>query len=172
MSGAPNTGARVGYVLTHYPKLAQTFIANEIEAVERAGTPVRVFAMNAPDAGETARPGADTKAARTTYLKPTMARAVGELLSATLRHPLAMAGVAYAIGYFFAKCNGLKNFDARAICMETGIQNAGLGLVIILNFFPESGGMLLLVAWWSVWNLISAMTLAGWWRWSGAMAQK
>lgn len=85
--------AKVGYVLTHYPKLAQTFIANEIEAVERAGLPVLVFAMNAPEPAELARDGAAEKAARTTYLKPELARAIGALLAATLRHPLAMARV-------------------------------------------------------------------------------
>jgi glycosyltransferase involved in cell wall biosynthesis len=83
----------VGYVLTHYPKLAQTFIAGEIDAVERAGVPVRVFAMNAPEASELARDGAQAMAAGTTYLKPAMARAVGALLAVSLRHPIAMAGV-------------------------------------------------------------------------------
>lgn len=83
----------VGYVLTHYPKLAQTFIAGEIAAVERAGVPVRVFAMNPPEAGELARAGAAEQAARTLYLKPAILRGVGALLAATLRHPLRMAGV-------------------------------------------------------------------------------
>lgn len=83
----------VGYVLTHFPKLAQTFIAGEIEAVERAGVPVRVFAMNAPEAHELARPGAEAKAARTTYLKPAMGQALVALMAASLRHPIAMAGV-------------------------------------------------------------------------------
>lgn len=87
------SGAKVGYVLTHYPKLAQTFIAGEIDAVERAGVPVRVFAMNAPEASDLARESAEAKAARTTYLKPAMAEAMAALLGVTLRHPLAMAGV-------------------------------------------------------------------------------
>lgn len=85
--------APVGYVMTHYPKLAQTFIANEIEAVERAGVPIRCFAMNPPDAIEKSRPGADGKIARTIYLKPKLARGFLALLRQSLRHPLAMAGV-------------------------------------------------------------------------------
>lgn len=84
---------KVGYVLTHYPKLAQTFIANEIEAVERTGVAVRVFAMNAPEGGELTRPGAEAKAARTTYIKPEMLEAVSALMAVTVRHPLAMARV-------------------------------------------------------------------------------
>ena len=87
------SGSAVGYVLTHYPKLAQTFIANEIDAVERAGVAVRVFAMNAPETHELVCPGAEAKAARTTYLKPAIVQALGALLATTLRHPLAMAGV-------------------------------------------------------------------------------
>lgn len=83
----------VGYVLTHYPKLAQTFIAGEIAAVERAGQPVRVFAMNAPEPSELQRDGAAQKAARTRYLKPAMLAAVRALLAATLRHPVAMVAV-------------------------------------------------------------------------------
>ena len=91
-SGKPKR-APVGYVLTHYPKLAQTFIAGEIAAVERAGLPVRVFAMNAPEPGELARAGAADLAKRTTYLKPQMVRAVTVLVAVTLQHPIAMAGV-------------------------------------------------------------------------------
>jgi hypothetical protein len=74
--GEASPPARVGYVLTHYPKLAQTFISGEIDAVERAGTAVQVFAMNAPERNELARPGAEAKAARTVYLKPAMAQAL------------------------------------------------------------------------------------------------
>ena len=49
---------RVGYVMTHYPKLAQTFIAGEIDAVERAGLNVDCFAMNLPKTHERGVPGA------------------------------------------------------------------------------------------------------------------
>jgi colanic acid/amylovoran biosynthesis glycosyltransferase len=91
--GEASPPARVGYVLTHYPKLAQTFISGEIDAVERAGTAVQVFAMNAPERNELARPGAEAKAARTVYLKPAMAQALAALSAVSLRHPLAMARV-------------------------------------------------------------------------------
>lgn len=90
---APAEVARVGYVMTHYPKLAQTFIANEIDAVEREGLAVTCFAMNAPDAVERAAPGAEAKIARTTYLKAAPLGAVATLLRQSLRHPLAMVRV-------------------------------------------------------------------------------
>src|SRR5690606_4396659 len=79
----------VAYVMTHYPKLAQTFIANEIDALEQAGVQVACFAMNAPDAIERSRAGANERVARTTYLKAAPLRAVSSLLRQTLRHPLA-----------------------------------------------------------------------------------
>ena len=45
--------------------------------------------------------------------------------------------VAHLIGYFFAKANNLPEADCRALSIETGIQNAGLGLVIIFSFFKK-----------------------------------
>jgi len=90
---AASPDPRVAYVMTHYPKLAQTFISNEIDALEQAGVQVACFAMNPPDAIERSREGADERIARTTYLKSMPLRAVLSLLRKTLRHPLAMAKV-------------------------------------------------------------------------------
>lgn len=81
----------VGYVMTHYPRNAQTFIAGEIDGVERAGVAVACFAMNRPDAGELAVPGARERAARTTYLKDSWGGALGDALTLGARHPFAMA---------------------------------------------------------------------------------
>lgn len=72
---------------------------------------------------------------------------------------LALSG-----GYWFAKLNGLTRPDVRAISIETGIQNSGLGLILIFNFFDGLGGMAMVAAWWGVWHLISAFSLANWWR--------
>ena len=96
MTGCPNAAEeirKVAYVLTHYPRLAQTFIDAEIEAVERAGQPVRVFAMNSPDAGERIREGAGERIARTTYLKPAIFAGLAALALFTVRHPVRMARV-------------------------------------------------------------------------------
>lgn len=83
----------VGYVMTHYPRNAQTFIAGEIDGVARAGVAVTPFAMNRPDAAELARPGAAERQARTTYLKDAPLGAVGDALALALRHPLGMARI-------------------------------------------------------------------------------
>jgi len=76
---------------------------------------------------------------------------------------LAHNAVALSTGYLFARANRLPIADARAISIETGIQNSGLGLILIFNFFNGMGGMALIAAWWGIWHLISAFTLATYW---------
>ncbi len=71
---------------------------------------------------------------------------------------------ALTVGYQWARFLGLPIPDARAISIETGIQNSGLGLVIIFSFFEGLGGMALIAAWWGIWHLISAFILARFWR--------
>lgn len=74
-------------------------------------------------------------------------------------------GLALFIGYFWSKnIIHLPAKDAQAISIETGIQNSGLALILIFNFFEGKGGMALIAAWWSVWHLISASVLAYIWR--------
>jgi len=72
--------------------------------------------------------------------------------------------LALSAGYFFARINRRTIRDSRAISMETGVQNAGLGLILILNFFGEYGGMMLVAAFWGVWNLVSALALGLFWN--------
>ncbi|MBV6654084.1 MAG: bile acid:sodium symporter family protein [Mameliella sp.] len=72
--------------------------------------------------------------------------------------------VALISGYQWALRNGLPQADARAISIETGIQNSGLALILIFNFFDGLGGMALVAAFWGVWHLISAFSLAMWWQ--------
>ncbi len=72
-------------------------------------------------------------------------------------------GLALATGYYFSKLNKLPENDARAISIETGIQNSGLGLILTLNFFSDLGGMAIIVAWWGVWHLITGFALAMFW---------
>lgn len=57
--------------------------------------------------------------------------------------------------YYFSAA--LKNDEAvnRTVAIETGIQNSGLGLVLIFTFFDGNGSMALVAAWWGVWHLIS-----------------
>ncbi len=72
-------------------------------------------------------------------------------------------GVALALGYTLANIMGLEDRDRRAITIEVGIQNSGLGLVLIFNFFAGLGGMAVIAAWWGVWHLVAGLTLGAYW---------
>ena len=72
--------------------------------------------------------------------------------------------LALGAAYYFARWMGRPKIDARAISIETGIQNSGLALILVFNFFNGNGGMALIAAWWSIWHLISSFTLAMYWR--------
>ena len=56
----------------------------------------------------------------------------------------------------------LGNTEAvnRSVAIETGIQNAGLGLILIFTFFDGNGPMALVAAWWGIWHLISGFAFA------------
>ncbi|WP_456271130.1 bile acid:sodium symporter family protein [Bacillus sp. AK031] len=71
--------------------------------------------------------------------------------------------IAILSGYFSARLFRLPEGDRRAIAIEVGIQNSGLGLVLIFNFFNGLGGMAIVAAWWGVWHLISGLSMAAFW---------
>lgn len=71
--------------------------------------------------------------------------------------------LAYILGYYTAKSFKLNYQDAKTISIETGIQNSGLGLLLIFGFFNGMGGMALFAAFWGVWDLVSGMALAWYW---------
>ncbi len=70
---------------------------------------------------------------------------------------------AIATGFSFAKVLGLTQKDSRTVAIETGIQNSGLGLLLIFAFFDGLGGMALLAAFWGIWHLVSGLLLAAFW---------
>ena len=70
---------------------------------------------------------------------------------------------AFILGFYTAKSFGLKQQDCKTISMETGIQNGGLGLLLIFGFFDGLGGMALLAAFWGIWDVFSGMALATFW---------
>jgi BASS family bile acid:Na+ symporter len=72
--------------------------------------------------------------------------------------------VALLAGYLTAKVGKLPGAAIKTITIETGIQNSGLGLVLIFTYFSGLGGMAILAAWWGIWHLISGMTLAMVWK--------
>ncbi|MDN3448496.1 bile acid:sodium symporter family protein [Psychrobacter sp. APC 3281] len=71
--------------------------------------------------------------------------------------------LALSLGYGMGLMLKLPVADRRAVTLEVGIQNSGLGLVILFTFFPEAGGMMLITAFWGVWHLVSGLTLSQVW---------
>jgi len=69
--------------------------------------------------------------------------------------------LALNIGYWSGKLARLDERDCRAVCIEVGIQNSALGLVLVFSFFNGLGGMAIVVAWWGVWHIIAGLTTAG-----------
>ena len=81
-------------------------------------------------------------------------------------------GVALSTGYFGGRLAKLPISDIKSLTVETGIQNSGLGLVLLFNpaiFPPEAwhghyGGMLFITAWWGVWHIVSGLCVAYYFR--------
>jgi BASS family bile acid:Na+ symporter len=71
--------------------------------------------------------------------------------------------LAYLLGYQTATLFKLNYADKKTLAIETGIQNAGLGLLLIFGFFEGLGGMMLLAAFWGVWDIFSGLVLAFIW---------
>ena len=71
--------------------------------------------------------------------------------------------MALGIGLFVARMARLNEADTRAVTIEVGIHNSGLGLAILFTFFPAAGSMMLITAFWGVWHLVSGLALSGWW---------
>lgn len=76
-----------------------------------------------------------------------------------LHNALALGG-----GYALVSLARLSPYDRRAITIETGIQNSGLGLVLIFGFFGGLGGMAVVAAFWGIWHAISGIALATLWN--------
>jgi len=68
--------------------------------------------------------------------------------------------IALFTGYGTAKLFKLAPRDARAVCIEVGIQNSALGLVLVFSFFSGLGGMAIIVSWWGTWHIIAGLTTA------------
>jgi BASS family bile acid:Na+ symporter len=68
--------------------------------------------------------------------------------------------LALATGFGVASLAGLSAYDRRAVTIETGIQNSGLGLVLIFGFFDGLGGMAVVAAFWGIWHIISGILFA------------
>jgi len=73
---------------------------------------------------------------------------------------IAHNALALGLGYFGAVAARQPDAVRRALTFEVGIQNSGLGLVILLAHFEGLGGAAVVTAGWGVWHLISGGALA------------
>jgi BASS family bile acid:Na+ symporter len=67
---------------------------------------------------------------------------------------------AFLTGFSIASIFRLPLADTKTITVETGIQNSGLGLVLIFNYFNGNPDMALIAAWWGVWHIVSGFGLS------------
>lgn len=75
-------------------------------------------------------------------------------------HNVVALSTGYILGGFFK----LPELDRRTLAFESGVHNTALGLLLIFQFFNGLGGMALIAAWWGIWDLVTGIGLAGWWR--------
>ncbi|MCC7245721.1 MAG: bile acid:sodium symporter family protein [Saprospiraceae bacterium] len=72
--------------------------------------------------------------------------------------------VALSSGYLLGGLFRLPEQDRRTLAFEAGVHNTALGLILIFQFFNGLGGMALIAAWWGIWDLVTGIGLASWWR--------
>ena len=73
--------------------------------------------------------------------------------------------MALMIGHGIGTAFQVPEADRRTLTIETGIQNSGLGLVLLLGTplfanFPPHGGLLVITAWWGIWHIVSGLSTA------------
>lgn len=86
----------------------------------------------------------------------------------TYIHHVLLLGISHNIlaillGFLLAKAFKLSFANQKTLAIETGIQNSGLGLLLIFSFFNGLGGMAILAAFWGIWHIISGLLLATYW---------
>jgi BASS family bile acid:Na+ symporter len=71
--------------------------------------------------------------------------------------------LAILLGLLVAKAFKVSFRDQKTLAIEIGIQNSGLGLLLIFTFFNGLGGMAIMAAFWGIWHIISGLLLAFYW---------
>lgn len=87
-------------------------------------------------------------------------RVIGLIFGLVLLHNLLAMGSGYSLSKIF----NLNLQDTKTLTIETGIQNSGLALVLIFNYFDGLGGMSIIAGWWGIWHIVSGLTIASIWK--------
>ena len=71
---------------------------------------------------------------------------------------------AFGLGSVAGRALGVDVAHRRALTFEVGIQNSGLGLLILLSQFEGLGGAAAITGMWSLWHLVAGIALVGLFR--------
>jgi bile acid:Na+ symporter, BASS family len=69
-------------------------------------------------------------------------------------------GGALILSYYFSGMLNNGEGVNRTVAIETAIQNSGLALILIFNYFDGNTAMAVVAAWWGVWHLISGFAFS------------
>lgn len=92
------------------------------------------------------------------------ARTAGEYIALIGPAVVLQNLLSLGVGWLVAAASRLSVRGRRAMTLEMGVRNTALGLVLALSFFPEAGGVAVTIALWGLWDLITGLGLASWWR--------
>ncbi|MBL4672327.1 MAG: hypothetical protein JKX81_08690, partial [Arenicella sp.] len=67
--------------------------------------------------------------------------------------------LAFLAGNMLARLGGVSIADRRSLTYEVGIQNAGLGIVILLTQMEGLGGATVVAGLWGAWHIIAGLIL-------------
>lgn len=71
-----------------------------------------------------------------------------------------------ACALLFYKACKVNQANQRTLTIEVAIQNAPLGVVLLLTFMPTLGGAVVTVMFWGAWQILATLLLAVAWRYS------
>lgn len=71
---------------------------------------------------------------------------------------------AFSLGYLSAVVTGADAPSSRALTFEVGIQNSGLGIVILLTQLGGLGGAAAVAGLWGVWHIVAGLALVALFR--------
>jgi len=80
-------------------------------------------------------------------------------------------GCAYFVGYVIARIARADVPSRRAITFEVGIQNSGLGIVIIMSQLGGIGPTAAIAGLWGTWHIVAGLALLGLFRIADKMAR-
>ena len=80
---------------------------------------------------------------------------------------IAHNGLAFLMGFMAGILTKADTASRRALTFEVGIQNSGLGIVILLTQLGGLGGAGVVAGLWGTWHIIAGLILVAVFRWNG-----